>query len=80
MAQGMSPPDAACAGVFLHGLAADIAVQSLTEYCLAAGDLPDFLPQAFAAVLKDGAGEQVSGIGVRTLPPDPRPRTPIRQS
>jgi NAD(P)H-hydrate epimerase len=52
MAQGMSPLDAACAGVFLHGLAADIAVQSLTEYCLAAGDLPDFLPRAFASVLK----------------------------
>ena len=51
MAQGMSPLDAACAGVFLHGLAADIAVQSLTEYCLAAGDLPDFLPLAFASVL-----------------------------
>ncbi len=52
MAQGMSPLDAACAGVFLHGLAADIAAQSLTEYCLAAGDLPDFLPQAFAAVIR----------------------------
>ena len=53
MAQGMSPLDAACTGVFLHGLAADIAVQSLTEYCLAAGDLPRFLPQAFAAVIGD---------------------------
>jgi len=52
MAQGMSPLDAACAGVFLHGLAADIAAQSLTEYSLAAGDLPDFLAQAFAAVMK----------------------------
>ncbi len=50
MAQGMSPLDAACAGVFLHGLAADIAVQSLTEYCLAAGDLPGYFCQAFAAV------------------------------
>jgi NAD(P)H-hydrate repair Nnr-like enzyme with NAD(P)H-hydrate dehydratase domain len=55
MAQGMSPLDAACAGSYLHGLAADIAVQSLTEYCLAAGDLPHFLPQAFAAVLKETA-------------------------
>jgi NAD(P)H-hydrate epimerase len=55
MAQGMSPLDAACAGVFLHGLAADIAVQSLTEYCLAAGDLPDLLPQAFAAVLNEAS-------------------------
>ncbi len=52
MAQGMSPLDAACAGVYLHGLAADIAVKSFTEYCLAAGDLPDFLSQAFAAVLE----------------------------
>ena len=52
MAQGMSPLDAACAGVFLHGLAADIAVQSLTEYCLAAGDLPGYLCKAFAAVLR----------------------------
>ena len=73
MAQGMPPLDAACAGVFLHGLAADIAVQSLTEYCLAAGDLPDFLPQAFAAVLE-------KGIGVRTLPPDPRNPNPARSS
>jgi hydroxyethylthiazole kinase-like uncharacterized protein yjeF len=52
IAQGMSPLDGACAGVFLHGLAADIAVQSLTEYCLAAGDLLDYLPKAFAAVVR----------------------------
>jgi len=55
MAQGMSPLDAACAGVFLHGLAADIAAQSLTEYGLAAGDLPAYLPRAFAAILKEKA-------------------------
>jgi len=51
MAQGMSLLDAACAGVFLHGLAADIAAQSLTEYGLAAGDLPGYLPRAFSAIL-----------------------------
>ncbi|HTW90233.1 MAG TPA: NAD(P)H-hydrate dehydratase [bacterium] len=55
IAQGMSPLDGACAGVFLHGLAADIAVRTFTEYCLAAGDLPHFLPQAFAAVLNGDA-------------------------
>jgi len=55
IAQGASPLDAACAGVFLHGLAADIAVQSLTEYCLAAGDLPRYLPRAFSAVLNGDA-------------------------
>jgi len=52
MAQGMSPLDAACTGAFLHGLAADIGAKTLTEYCLAAGDLPRFLPQAFAAILE----------------------------
>ena len=61
MAQGMPPLDAACAGVFLHGLAADIAVQSLTEYCLAAGDLPAYLPKAFAAVLKGDCPQVLSG-------------------
>jgi len=52
LAQGMNPLDAACAGVFLHGLAADIAARTLTEYCLAAGDLPDFLPRAFADIMR----------------------------
>ncbi|MBN2465358.1 NAD(P)H-hydrate dehydratase [candidate division WOR-3 bacterium] len=55
MAQGMSPLDAACAGVFLHGLAADIGVQKLTEYCLAAGDLPRYLPEAYSAILNGDA-------------------------
>ncbi|MBM3331187.1 NAD(P)H-hydrate dehydratase [candidate division WOR-3 bacterium] len=62
MAQGMSPLEASCAGVFLHGLAADIAAQSLTEYCLTAGDLPDFLPKAYAAVLRDGSEGSRAGL------------------
>jgi NAD(P)H-hydrate epimerase len=53
MAQGISPLDAACAGAFLHGLAADIGVQTLTDYCLAAGDLPRYLPEAYSAILKN---------------------------
>jgi NAD(P)H-hydrate epimerase len=73
MAQGMTPLDAACAGVFLHGLAADIAVQSLTAYCLAAGDLPRYLPQAFEAVLGEGS----KGSGVQgSWPGHPNPGTP----
>jgi hydroxyethylthiazole kinase-like uncharacterized protein yjeF len=76
MAQGISPLDAACAGVFLHGLAADIAVQTITEYCLAAGDLPAYLPQAFAAVL----GEGFKGSRVQGFQPNPTPRTPDPQN
>jgi NAD(P)H-hydrate epimerase len=50
LAQGMSPVDAAVSAAFLHGLAADIAAQDLTEYCLAAGDLLTYLPAAFRTV------------------------------
>ena len=66
LAQGMSPLDAACAGVFLHGLAGDIGVKSLTEYCFSADDLLDFLPQAFASVLE-------TRTGVEHSTPVPRP-------
>ncbi len=51
LAQGASPPNAAAAAVFLHGLAADIAVPEMTEYCLGAGDLLRYLPAAFRSVL-----------------------------
>jgi hydroxyethylthiazole kinase-like uncharacterized protein yjeF len=76
MAQGMSPLDAACAGVFLHGLAADIGVRTLTEYCLAAGDLARYLPEAFAAVLESG----FEGPRVQGFRPNPTPRTPAPQN
>jgi NAD(P)H-hydrate epimerase len=51
LAQGAKPIDAAIAGVFLHGKAGDLAAQELTEYCLAAGDLLQYLPRAFARLL-----------------------------
>jgi NAD(P)H-hydrate epimerase len=51
IAQGATAVDAAVAAAFLHGRAADIAVRSLTEYCLCAGDIVDFLPNAFSSVL-----------------------------
>jgi NAD(P)H-hydrate epimerase len=38
---------AAAAGVFLHGLAGDIAAAERSEAALAAGDIIDYLPQAF---------------------------------
>lgn len=49
MAQGLSPVQAAAAGVFFHGMAADHAVLSKGEPGLVAGDILDALP----AVTKD---------------------------
>lgn len=45
------PQEAACRlGVYLHGLAGDLAAQERGEYALTASDLIDFLPQAFACL------------------------------
>ena len=41
LAQGMEAPAAACAGVFVHGESAEIAIQTLGSHNLMAGDLPD---------------------------------------
>ena len=48
IAQGMAPYNAACAGVYLHGLAGDDAAARLGEHALMASDIIDALP----AVLK----------------------------
>lgn len=47
MGQGQSAFDAACLGVFLHGLAGDFAAKRLGEWSLMAGDLVGELPNAF---------------------------------
>jgi len=47
MAQGMSPLNAAIAGVYLHGMAGDIAAESLGTRSLIAGDVTSALPDAF---------------------------------
>ena len=52
LAQRFSPEDAAKAGVFLHGLAGDMAVVKKSEYALIAGDIIDFMGDAFISVLK----------------------------
>jgi NAD(P)H-hydrate epimerase len=48
LAQGLEPLDAARLGVYLHGLAGDLAAARLGGIALAAGDLLDALPAAFA--------------------------------
>ncbi len=50
--QGMNPYNAACFGVYLHGLAGDLAVRKMGEVSLVAGDLVEFLPQAIQQVLE----------------------------
>ena len=47
LAQGYSPKDAALLGVYLHGVAGDIAKENLDENAIIAGDLIHYLPMAF---------------------------------
>ena len=47
LAQGISPENSAIAGVYLHGLAGDMAVLQKSEFSMIAGDIIDFLGQAF---------------------------------
>lgn len=53
LAQGYSSQDAAVAGVFLHGLAGDIALRSKSEISLMAGDIIDFLGDAIIEVVNN---------------------------
>jgi ADP-dependent NAD(P)H-hydrate dehydratase / NAD(P)H-hydrate epimerase len=50
VAQGMMPEAATWSGAYLHGLASDIVAARLGMRSLAAGDLPEALPRAFAIV------------------------------
>ncbi len=50
LAQGYDPLEGAILGVYLHGLAGDLAAAERGERGLAAGDLVDALPAAFEAL------------------------------
>ena len=47
LAQGLEPFEAAQVGVYVHGLAGDLARDERGEVSLIASDLLDFLPYAF---------------------------------
>ncbi|MBI2272763.1 MAG: NAD(P)H-hydrate dehydratase [Bacteroidetes bacterium] len=50
LAQGYSQKETCLLGVFLHGLAGDLAKQHLGEMSMLAGDLVRYLPQAFISL------------------------------
>ena len=54
LAQGYSPRDTALLGVYLHGLAGDLAAEELGQEALTAGDLTAFLGKAFKALRMTG--------------------------
>lgn len=56
--QGLSAFDAACLGVFLHGVAGDLAAARLGVWSMMAGDLLNELPNAF--------NSRTEGRGLRT--------------
>jgi NAD(P)H-hydrate epimerase len=56
LAQRMDPFEAAVLGVYLHGLAGDLARDQVTEVSLIATDLLEFLPAAFRAGNSGQAG------------------------
>ena len=50
LAQGLDAKDAACAGVFVHGAAADIATRTVGSHHIMATDLPDAIARACEAL------------------------------
>ncbi len=50
LAQGLPAMQAACLGVYLHGLAGDIAARELGEASLIAGDVIEKIPQAMKEI------------------------------
>lgn len=49
--QGLGTFEAASAGVYLHGLAADLAVEDLTQPALIASDIINYIPAAYKNIL-----------------------------
>ena len=61
LAQGLDALDATLLGVYLHGLAGDIAASFQGEVALAAGDLIDALPEALSQLTGDEEEEHDHG-------------------
>jgi NAD(P)H-hydrate epimerase len=55
LAQGIAPLDAARLGVFVHGLAGDLAAADKTARAMVAGDVIEALPRAWRVIEVNGA-------------------------
>ena len=53
LAQGCPAPDAALAGVFIHGLAGDLAAEGLGQHGLLAGDILKWTAKAIQSLLEE---------------------------
>lgn len=51
LAQSYTAEQAAILGIFLHGLAGDLAAEQLGEIAMMAGDIIDYLPDAYQALV-----------------------------
>jgi NAD(P)H-hydrate epimerase len=53
LAQHYTPLEAVCIGVYVHGLSADLAVKRVGQTSLVAGDIVEYLSEAFLEFQKD---------------------------
>ncbi len=51
LVQGKTPEDAARLGIFLHGMAGDLAAEELTEPGMTVSDLVEWIPEAWTQVI-----------------------------
>lgn len=51
LGQGLDPFDACCVGVYLHGLAGDLAAAEKTEYAMTPTDMIEKIPEAYKEIL-----------------------------
>lgn len=51
LGQGLTPFDACCAAVYLHGLAGDLAADEKTEYAMTPTDMIEKIPEAYKQIL-----------------------------
>ena len=51
LGQGLSSFDAACFGVYVHGLAGDLAAKKIGQVSMTATDILRFLPETFKKII-----------------------------